>query len=304
MDQIDRLWLTNPTLAYADWQTREAAGADRRPFAARSILQHQAMFEHFRRYLLTTDVTLATFGADHIDAFWQTPESAGYSSATKMRYLKLLDRLCRHLVAAGVRRANPAEKLVRDGRWPQDDPLPIFLPEDADARLQAYVQPHADDDLIKLRSRAIVAFFLGTGVTVAEGRSAQIADLQPAVTPPYLRVPAHGARDTRTVHLAPFSVPILATWQARRATLPIAGDLVFSLKSSGTPITEISLGRIVRTALEAIEFEAEDMSPRILRNTFCRRQLLAGRPSDAVSKLLGLASSRTCDRIAATIDAA
>ena len=47
MNQIDRLRLTNPTLAYADWQTREAAGADRRPFSARSIVQHEAMFERF-----------------------------------------------------------------------------------------------------------------------------------------------------------------------------------------------------------------------------------------------------------------
>ena len=58
MTPVDSLWLTNPTLAYADWQRREAAGADRRPFAARSIIQHQAMFEHFRRHLLDVDATV------------------------------------------------------------------------------------------------------------------------------------------------------------------------------------------------------------------------------------------------------
>ncbi|WP_416047482.1 tyrosine-type recombinase/integrase [Cupriavidus basilensis] len=302
MDRFDRLWLTNPTLAYADWQAREAAGADRRPFSARSIVQHEAMFERFRRHLFVADVTLATFGSDHIEAFWLAPEASGYTSATRMRYLKLLDRLCRHLVAIGLRQGNPAEKLVRDGQWPQDDPLPIFLPEDADARLQAHVQPHAGDDLPTLRSRAIVAFFLGTGVTVAEGRAAQVADLHPAAMPPYLRVPAHGARVTRTVHLDSFAVPILSAWLERRASLPYSGDLVFSLKASGMPITETSLGKIVRAALETIAFEAEDMSPRVLRNTFCRRQLLAGRSSEDVSKQLGLVSSRTCDRIAATIE--
>ena len=302
MNQIDRLWLTNPTLAYADWQAREAAGADRRPFSARSIVQHEAMFERFRRHLFAVDETLATFGSDHIAAFWQVPEASSYSAATRMRYLKLLDRLCRHLVAIGVRQGNPAEKLVRDGQWPKDDPAPIFLPEDADARLQAYVQPHAGDDLAMLRSRAIVAFFLGTGVTVAESRVAQVVDLQPAAAPPYLHVPAHGARVTRTVHLDSFAVPILSAWLERRASLPYSGDLVFSLKPSGIPIAEMSLGRIVRAALGIIDFEADDMSPRILRNTFCRRQLLAGRSSEDVSKLMGLVSSRTCDRIAATIE--
>ena len=29
MTPVDTLWLTNPTLAYADWQRREAAGAER-----------------------------------------------------------------------------------------------------------------------------------------------------------------------------------------------------------------------------------------------------------------------------------
>ncbi|EHP44196.1 integrase/recombinase [Cupriavidus basilensis OR16] len=302
MNRFDRLWQTDPPRAYADWQAREAAGADRRPFSARSIVQHEAMFERFRRHLFAVNETLATFGSDHIEAFWRTPEAGGYSAATRMRYMKLLDRLCRHLVAIGVREGNPAEKLVRDGRWPQDDPLPIFLPEDADSRLQAHVQPHAGDNLPTLRSRAIVAFFFGTGVTVAEGRSAQVADLHPAAAPPYLRVPAHGARDTRTVHLDAFAVPILSAWIELRASLPYSGELLFSLQPSGIPIAEMSLGRIVRAALAMIDFEADDMSPRVLRNTFCRRQLLAGRSSEDVSKQLGLVSSRTCDRIAATIE--
>ncbi|WP_301542480.1 tyrosine-type recombinase/integrase [Cupriavidus basilensis] len=146
-----------------------------------------------------------------------------------------------------------------------------------------------------MRSRAIVAFFLAIGITAAEARTARREDLQPGSTAPYLRVPAHGARDTRTVPLGSFAVPILAEWHVRRQTLPVAGDLVFSLRPSGEPITDMSFGKIVRAALLAIDFEDEDMSPRVLRNTYCRRQLLAGQGRDEVSKLLGLASTRTCD---------
>ncbi|AQV99412.1 integrase (plasmid) [Cupriavidus necator] len=295
------LWHTNPTAAYADWQAREAAGADRRPFSARSIVQHRAMFEHFRRHLLERGATLASFGPEHIAALWHTRAGARHGVATRMRYLKLLDRLCRHLVAIGVRQTNPAAPLVREAHWPEGEPEPIFLPEAADACLQAWVHPAPADDLSQLRSRAIVALFLGTGITVAEGCAAMVGDLHPEAAPPYLRVPAHGARDTRTVHLAPFAVPILAAWQQRRATLPIAGDLIFSMQTTGQAMTVKTLGVIVRAALEAIDFSAADMSPRILRNTFCRRQLLAGHARDDVSAMLGLASPRTCDRIAATI---
>ncbi|CAG2161007.1 tyrosine-type recombinase/integrase [Cupriavidus numazuensis] len=297
---MDDLWLSNPTLAYRDWQAREAAGADRRPFSARSIVQHQAMFEHFRRHLVARGATVATFGTDDIEAFWQTPHARTYSQATRMRYAKLLDRLCRHLVFAGVRQDNPAAGLLASVRWPEEEPTPQYLDATTDQQLQAYLQ-HPAADLASLRSRAIVATFLGAGITAAEARSARMVDLYPDAVPPYLFVPAHGPRDARTVHLADFAVPLLRDWLARRKSLPIDGDLLFSLLSDGRPITDMSFGRLVRTALEAIGASDVEMSPRTLRNTFCRRQLLAGRSHEDVSQMLGLTSHRTCDRIAATI---
>jgi len=301
---MDTLWLTNPALAYADWQDREAAGANQRRFAERSIVQHRAMFEHFYRHLLTVGSALTSFGPDHIEAFWKSAEAAAYCDATRMRYIKLLDRLCRHLVAIGVRGSNPAAELARTAQWPQDEPDPIYLPEDADIRLQVYVQPNNEDDLPALRSRAIVALFLGTGVSASEGRAATIDALRTTGRRPYLHVDTHGPRPARTVHLPTFAVPILASWKARRMTLPIHGDLLFVLRPTGRPITDMSLGLVVRRALEKIDFEAEDMSPRILRNTYGRRLLLAGVARDEVSQRLGLVSNRTVDRIAATISAA
>ncbi|CAG2160391.1 tyrosine-type recombinase/integrase [Cupriavidus numazuensis] len=297
---MDELWLSNPTLAYRDWQAREAAGADRRPFSARSIVQHQAMFEHFRRHLVARGTTVANFGADDIEAFWRTANARDHTQTTRVRYVKLLDRLCRQLVFAGVRRDNPAASLLAAVRWPDGEPEPQYLDAAVDRQLQAYLRAPAED-LTILRSRAIVATFLATGVTAAEARSARVGDLHPDGSPPYLFVRAHGPRDARTVHLAAFAVPLLREWLARRQTLPIHGDLLFTLLPDGRPITDMSFGRLVTAALEAIGQTNVEMSPRTLRNTFCRRQLLAGRARDDVSHMLGLTSNRTCDRIAATI---
>lgn len=297
---MDILWLSNPTLAYRDWQAREAAGADRRPFAERSIVQHQAMFEHFRRHLLARGTSVASFGTDDIEAFWQTPEAKTYSQATRMRYVKLLDRLCRHLVFAGVREDNPAAGLLASVRWPEEEPTPQYLDATTDQRLQAYLQSPAED-LASLRSRAIVAIFLGTGITAAEARVARMGDLYPDAAPSYLFVPAQGPREARTVHLSDFAEPLLRDWLARRRALPIEGDRLFTLRQNGQPITDMSLGRIVSEILNTIGATDVEMSPRTLRNTFCRRQLLAGRPREEVSQVLGLASNRTCDRILATI---
>jgi len=67
------------------------------------------------------------------------------------------------------------------------------------------------------------------------------------------------------------------------------------------PINDVLLGAIVRDALDTIGFVAADMSPRVLRNTFARRQLLSGRTNEQTSALLGLASHRTVTRIHSTI---
>ncbi|MDR7008944.1 hypothetical protein [Paraburkholderia strydomiana] len=56
------LWTAEPRTAYLQWQTTEAAGADRRRFSQRSIVQHKAMFDRFLRHLVTRGVALATFG--------------------------------------------------------------------------------------------------------------------------------------------------------------------------------------------------------------------------------------------------
>ncbi|TWG87910.1 site-specific recombinase XerD [Cupriavidus gilardii J11] len=294
------IWLANPSLAYRDWQHREAAGADRRPFSERSRVQHQAMFENFRKHLLCRGATILAFGSADIEAFWQTAEGRSYSQATRMRYLKLLDRLCRHLVFEGVRLDNPTTALLAAERWPNQDPTPQYLGAGEDERLQRFLATPADN-LADLRNHAIVAILLATGITAAELRRARLQDLHLAAASPYLTVRAHGSRDARTVHVAAFAVPPLRTWIARREALPVYGDLLFTLTAEGGPVTDMSLGRIVAAALNEIGYAGAEPSPRTLRNTYCRRQLLAGRTRDEIGRALGLSSSRTCDRIAATI---
>ncbi|MBY4898705.1 tyrosine-type recombinase/integrase [Cupriavidus sp. AU9028] len=293
-------WLSNPSLAYQDWQAREAAGSDRRPFSPRSVVQHRAMFENFLKHLVANGQSVASFGSADIASFWQSGDARSYSQQTRMRYVKLLDRLCRHLVFSGVRHDNPASALLCSESWPEHDPMPQFLNEAEDARLQAYVAS-PPDNLAGLRNRAIVGVLLATGITAAELRGARMQNLQPAAAPPYLVVPARGARDVRTVHIDGFAVPLLQEWIARRQKIPVAGDLLFTLTPDGRPVTDMSLGRIVSAALKGLGYAGAEPSPRTLRNTYGRRHLLAGRSRDEVSRTLGLVSSRTCDRLSATI---
>ena len=298
---MTKLWHSDPARAYAEWQFREATGADRRRFSQRSIVQHRAMFDRFHRYVIARGTTLASFGPDVLDGFWLDGDAVRYTPATRMRYLKLIERLCRHLVAIGVRDVNPASEILCGQPWPAIDPEALFLSEEMDKRLQEFVRPDVEDNPTKLQKRAIVALFLGTGVTASEGRAVRLRDVYPEASPPYLHVPARPPKTARTVHLEPFAVAALEAWLQLRRTYTHNGALLFTLTRAGTPITDMSFGNIVREAFATVGCKAEDKGPRILRNTYCRRQLLKGVAADEVSARLGLTSNRTVARIAATI---
>lgn len=151
------LWLSAPTDAYKQWQRTEAAGADRRAFSPRSIVQHEAMFERFMRHLTAVQRSLATFGPDHLESFFaDLDRRCKPGTTTRLRYQKLLDRLGRHLVDVGVRKTNPAAVYTLTQTWPEDEPVPIYLIEDDDYRLQASIRSIDGLDDRALRNRAIV----------------------------------------------------------------------------------------------------------------------------------------------------
>ena len=293
-------WTLRPGPAYRRWQETEARGTDRRPFSARSIVQHMSMLDRFVRHIAPRGATVTSFGADHIESFFSelgTRSAAGTSTA--LRYAKLLDRLCRHLVEIGERSDNPASHYVRTTGWPRGEPVPLFLDEASDRRLQAHVRAPAASDMREIRNRAVVALLLGSGITSAEIRAARRTDLVVDGPRPHLRVARHGARDERKVSLPPFATEPQATWLEQTG----GGDdeLLFPMNAATGSFCEETLWRAVREALEAIGFSGPDMSPRVLRNTYARRLLLAGRSNHEVSALLGLRSQRTVVRIRATI---
>ncbi|CAB3801548.1 hypothetical protein [Pararobbsia alpina] len=86
-------WHTNPTQAFRLCQEHEAAGADRKPFAERSIVQHCAMFDRFTRYLAEHGLSLTTFGTDHVDSFFAPGSGFAEDTTTRIPYAKLIDRL-------------------------------------------------------------------------------------------------------------------------------------------------------------------------------------------------------------------
>lgn len=160
-----------------------------------------------------------------------------------------------------------------------------------------------NDDGRAARNRAVVALLLGSGITAAELRATRAGHAIVDDVRPQLRIPKRGARLERTVALPSFCTPALLAWQR---IYPATDDaLLFPApRTHDKPINDVLLGALVRDALDAIGFSAPDKSPRVLRNTFARRHLLAGRTNEEVSRYLGLASQRTVTRLRATLEAA
>lgn len=296
-------WLTDPAGKYRAWQTDEAAGSDRRRFSARSITQHTTMFDRFMRHLIAHGATLATFGTAELEMFFADVQNGcAPGTTTRIRYAKLVDRLCRHLVELGVRTENPGAEMLRQEAWPEDEPTPLFLDPESDIRLQGWVLPAVTDSERETRNRAVVALILGTGATAAEIRGALTGHLILDHIRPYLHVPKRGARGERNVTLPPFATPTLEAWIGRPRRDGDDQSPLFPAPRGNGPINDMLMGLIVRDALEAIGFDAADMSPRVLRNTYARRQLIAGRTNFDVTVLLGLSSQRTVVRLRATIE--
>ena len=244
------LWLSDPEAAYAEWQRAEATGADRRTFAERSIVQHRSMFARFHRYLGSRGITLMDFGTDHIDGFFaDLDRDCEPGTSTPLRYLKLMDRLSRHLSLLGLRTDNPAATLLPSEHWPDDEPMPVFLWPDEDARLQDVCRTATFESFKELRNRAIVALLLATGITAAELSALSVDDLDTAGSRVTVYVKKHGPRIARRVPVDGFALELVREYAKARAALPVSDRLLFMATAGGKPMKPATLGQCVRSGV-------------------------------------------------------
>ncbi|MDR5880448.1 site-specific integrase [Caballeronia sp. LZ032] len=299
----DDLWLAAPEDAYAQWQREEATGADRRAFADQSIVQHRSMFSRFNDYLIAHHASVASYGADHLDGFFaELAHDCSPGTTTRLRYLKLIDRFTRHLVNIELRADNPAAQMLINESWPEDEPTPIYLSSEDDVRLQAVCAETEGAAFKELRNTAIVALFLASGVTAAELRQLRVDDLDVASDRATVFVDKHGPRIARRVPIDSFAVSVLRDYHDARRSIQCATQWLFIATSAGKPMQPDTMLKCVRVSLKRAGLTAADESPRLLRNTYGRRHIAAGKTNEQVSNLMGLSSHRTATRLRQTLD--
>ncbi|KNH04418.1 putative integrase/recombinase protein [Candidatus Burkholderia brachyanthoides] len=295
---MSETWLDNPEAAYAQWQRESATGADRRAFADQSIVQHLSMFGRFNAYLVRRGHTVANFGRDHLDGFFsELVRDCGPGTTTRLRYLKLIDRLVRHLVNLEIRTDNPAAHMLARESWPDDEPTLVYLSPEDDERLQRSCAIYRAESFKVLRNVAAVALLLATGLTGLELTRLQIDDLLLTDDHPSVFVKKHGPRLARRVPINAFATDLLRRYLAERQNMSCKTKWLFVATATGKPLQPDTLARCTRAILRGVNCRAADESPRMLRNTFGRRQILAGKTNEELSNLLGLFSHRTAVRL-------
>ncbi|MFK0380314.1 tyrosine-type recombinase/integrase [Pandoraea sp. NPDC090278] len=315
-------WEAAPVSAFERWLDEEAVGKDGTPYSDVSKAQKLSMFRVFVRHLSDLRVTVLGVGSDHIAQFLtslsgqheipartlrkDSDDSSIRPAAaeiTKHRYVELIDSVMNHLVVCGHRTSNPTLVASRVVKPRAPDPTPVFLDESQDRTLRDWLVNDIDTaKWVGRRSQAMLTFMLGSGVTSEQAINALRSNFALAGASATYAVPANEKEEGYLVPLSPFCVPVINAWLMEEEGGAFVSDsLAFPATPGGVAMSHVALYKQVRAALLAIGFDGNDVGPRVLRYTYCRRQLMAERHVEDVQAWMGLKTDRTIQRVLRTL---
>lgn len=307
-------WDTDPRVAFAALVTTPAFVRLRRGGQAHDVVSPQvlrsqsaqvyiAMFGRFHQWLRSQDLQLRQIDRHAIAQFLQTRNCAGrpMASAIRLRYVRMLERIYDHL---GMN-PNPARQAATDifttpgaaGR----DRSKAWLADADQAKFMAALPNLASWK--NQRDRAMMALLLGAGLTVSEVIRIRTTDIsvQQEQGSVWVDVNPHATagelhRQHRTL-LREFAVSDVLTWCKERSAIGMQGDLLFASTRSGKAMDPSTVFRKVKANFARAGLDPGRRGGRTLRNSYARRELLAGGASrgtiEHVTELLGLHEQRS-----------
>ncbi|MBU6492182.1 MAG: tyrosine-type recombinase/integrase [Burkholderiales bacterium] len=308
-------WVSAPTLAFEHWVNYIAHPQGKNTgYSDVSIKQFRSMFGAFTKFLEERGLNMLSIGPAQVSDFLANlpgrdpgvPGKGSHASrraraSTLQRYVTLLDDLMNHLVRQGFRRENPMYVGAREVTRGYGEGRLVCLPQIVDERLQQYLlHEMATEAWDQRRSRALLLFLLGSGVMSSNAGGALITEFVFDDETPSYDVPPSQGREGYRAPLSPFCVAPLQEWirerQAQTSDDETASALAFP-KEDGSELSSVSIYKIVRAALRAIDFQGDDMGPRVLRTTYARRQLLAGSTIPQVMGAIGVTNDKSLVRL-------
>jgi integrase/recombinase XerC len=254
-------------------------------FSGYTIAAYRSDLDEFIRFLtsnkipLSLEESLAKAALRSFTFFLSSKGLRPRSIARKIAALKSFSRFCvrRHLVQNNPAKLLAAPKLDRQ--------LPVFLTRKQADQLAA---PPQDRTEAALRNHAVVEFFYGSGLRLAELQGLAIGSVN--VRNATVRVMGKGRKE-RIVPLTASAVEAMERYLSVRASTKAPDSPLFAA-AAGRGLSRRQIERIVGRALAAVS-QQKKRSPHVLRHSFATHLMDAGADIRAVKELLGHASLAT-----------
>jgi integrase/recombinase XerC len=244
-------------------------------FSVHTLKAYSSDLDEFIRFLNARNAPLSleeSFAKAELRSFVFSLSSKGLrprSLARKIAALKSFSRFCvrRHLL-----KNNPAKLLITPKL---DRQLPVFL-----------TRKQAPEEL--LRNHAIIEFFYGSGIRLAELQALTIGSVN--VKNATVRVMGKGRKE-RVVPLTATALEAMARCLTARASAKAPDSPLFST-AAGRALSRRQIQRIVAVELSRVS-QQKKRSPHVLRHSFATHLMDAGADIRAVKELLGHSSLAT-----------
>jgi integrase/recombinase XerC len=256
-----------------------------RGFSGNTVTAYRSDLDGFVRFLVSKNIVLSLEAAlvkTVLRSFafsLSSKELRPRSVARKIAALKSFSRFCvrRHLVRNNAARHLAAPKLDRQ--------LPVFLTQNQTGQL---LPPPAKSTEETFRNFAIIEFFYGSGIRLAELQSLDICSVNAKSAT--VRVMGKGRKE-RVVPLTAAAIEAMENYLSARVSAKTPDKPLFT-SSKGHGLSRRQIERIVAGQLSLVS-QQKKRSPHVLRHSFATHLMDAGADIRAVKELLGHASLTT-----------
>jgi integrase/recombinase XerC len=256
-----------------------------RGFSAHTLTAYRGDLDEFMRFVSGKKLPLSLEGSfvkPVLRSFVYYLSSKGLRPRSIARTIAALKSFSRFCVRRRLLKSNPAKPLAVPKL---DRQLPVFLTRHQAGRL---TPPPAGASGEALRNHAVIEFFYGSGIRLAELQALTLGAVDAGNET--VRVMGKGRKE-RVVPVTAAAVRAVERWLPAR---PGAGDPDSPLFSNaaGRALSRRQIQRIVAGGLSLVS-EQKKRSPHVLRHSFATHLMDAGADIRAVKELLGHSSLAT-----------
>lgn len=270
-------WARSPRDAFDAWLAG-AVVALARQFRASSCTTYRSYFSVWLDYLAARGSSFLEAGPAEAAGFFAEHD---FAPVTRRRYLQLLDRVYRSLIALGWAGGNPLVAELRRERL-LARPEPVALDDTEVARLR--------DAVARLpgwkgaRDQAMLALLVDAGLRANELVALRWAAVRPEFA---VEVSPAGVHRRHTSLLLPGPGRLAWTaWERDHATWGVTSLVAVPSSKAGRQYSEDGLFNRIDVWLAAAGLTPEERGANLLRNTFARRALARYAPLQ-VQEFLG-----------------